>query len=158
MPEVRLVHPEEGIRDVMPVTQALEHAQKAGLDLVEVSPKAKPPVCKIMDYGQLLYQQNKQKQLDKKRSKSGEIKGIRLSYNMGKHDIEMRVKQTNKFLAKGNKVKVEMILRGRQKAHPEHVREVFNDFITSLDHEVTVEQALKRVGHKMLAVLTPVKK
>lgn len=90
-------------------------AQNKNLDLVEVSPKAEPPVCKIVDFGQMLYQQNKQKQAGKKKQKAAEVKGIRLSYNMGQHDIEMRIKQASKFLEKGNKVKVEMILRGRQK-------------------------------------------
>ncbi len=133
-------------------------AQNKNLDLVEVSPKAEPPVCKIIDFGQMLYQQNKQKQAGKKKQKAAEVKGIRLSYNMGQHDIEMRIKQASKFLEKGNKVKVEMILRGRQKAHPEHVSEVFNNFLKKIQIPYNTDQPLKRLGHKMLVVLTPAKK
>lgn len=111
-----------------------------------------------MDFGQLLYQKGKQRQAEKKRQKAGEIKGIRISYNMGKHDIEMRSKQAAKFFNKGNKVKLEMILRGRQKAHPDHVKEVFQQFMDSIEADFSVEQPLKRAGHKMTAVLTPSKK
>lgn len=158
VPQVRLVDNENDFSDVVSTSEALTRAQAAGLDLVEVSPKAEPPVCKIMDFGQLLYQQNKLKQGEKKKQKQGEVKGIRISYNMGKHDIEMRTKQTAKFLDKGNKVKIEMILRGRQKAHPEHVREVYDMFLAALDTPHMVEQPLKRAGHKMTLVLTSAKK
>ena len=106
----------------------------------------------------MLYQQNKQKQAGKKKQKAAEVKGIRLSYNMGKHDIEMRIKQANKFLEKGNKVKVEMILRGRQKAHPELVNEVFEDFLGKILTPYNTDQPLKRLRHKMLVILTPAKK
>ena len=136
----------------------MNRAQEAGLDLVEVSPNADPPVCKIVDYGQLIYKQNKKKQNEKKKQKMGEVKGIRISYNMGKHDIEIRTKQTTKFLEKGNKVKIEMMLRGRQKAHPEHVRVVFDDFMAALETEYVIEQPLKKNGHKMLLVLTAPRK
>jgi len=107
-----------------------------------------------MDYGQLIYKQNKKKQNDKKKQKTGELKGIRISYNIGKHDIEIRTKQANKFLDKGNKVKIEMMLRGRQKAHPEHIQEVFNEFIRALGSNYIIEQPLNRNGNKMLLVLT----
>lgn len=158
LPKVRLIDANGDQLGEVSIEQALEKAQAQGLDLVEVSPKAKPPVCKIMDYGHLLYQNSKQKQTAKKKQHTGEVKGIRLSYNMGKHDIEMRVKQTEKFLQKGYKVKIEMILRGRQKAHPEHVTEVFEAFLDLLNIEHTTEQPLKRLGHKMMVVLTPSKK
>ncbi len=158
VPEVRLVYPEKEINQVVSIDKALELAAEAGLDLVEVSPKTNPPVCKILDYGQLLYANKKLKQNERKKQKTGEVKGIRISYNMGKHDIEMRTKQTTKFLEKGNKVKIEMILRGRQKAHPEHVKEVFDTFMNSVATEYNIEQPLKRNGHKMILVLTPMKK
>ncbi len=112
----------------------------------------------MIDYGQLIYKQSKKKQNEKKKQKMGEVKGIRISYNMGKHDIEIRTKQTGKFLEKGNKVKIEMMLRGRQKAHPEHVKEVFNNFVEAIEVDHAVEMPLKRNGHKMLLVLTPPRK
>lgn len=134
--------------------EALRLAQAAGLDLVEVSPKSDPPVCKILDFGQLIYQQRKERQKARQSQKAGEIKGVRLSYGMGAHDISVRIKQTEKFLEKGYKVKIEMILRGRQKAHPDHVQEVFDEFIKNLSQGYAVEQPLKRMGHKMMVVLT----
>lgn len=158
MPEVRLIDSDGAQLGVVKTFEALRRAQEQNLDLVEVSPLASPPVCKIVDFGHLIYQQNKQKQTDRKKQKAGEIKGIRLSYNMGKHDIELRIKQASKFLLKGHKVKVEMILRGRQKAHPEHVKEVFDEFKNSLELPVISDQPLKRMGHKMIMVLTAAKK
>ena len=158
VPRVRVIDENGEQLGVLDTNEAITNAQAKGFDLVEVSPKAEPPVCKIMDFGQMLYQQNKQKQAGKKKQKASEVKGIRLSYNMGQHDIDMRVKQTNKFLEKGNKVKVEMILRGRQKAHPEHVHEVFSEFMDKIETPFNLDQNLKRMGHKMMVVLTPVKK
>lgn len=157
-PQVRVIDEAGNQIGVVDTSDAIRQAQAKGFDLVEVSPLANPPVCKITDFGQLLYQQSKQKQAEKKKQRTGEVKGIRLSYNMGKHDIEMRVKQANKFLDKGNKVKMEMILRGRQKAHPEHVKDVFQEFMNNIEIPFSQEQNLKKMGHKIMVVLTPTKK
>ncbi len=139
---------------VIPTAEAIESARKSGLDLVEVSPKAVPPVCKIMDYGQFIYSQSKQTQSGKTKTKHGEIKGVRLTYNMGKHDIEVRIKQANKFLASGYKIKTEIILKGRQKAHPDKVKEILLEFQEMLGENIKIEQQVKREGNKFTALYT----
>lgn len=133
-------------------TEALEQARAEGLDLVEVSPKAEPPVCKILDYGQWIYNQSKQKQKAKAKSHRQEIKGIRLTYNIGRHDMEVRVNQTHKFLTAGHRVKTEIILKGRQKAHPEKVKEILNKFQNMLGDKIKVDQPPTKEGNKYNAV------
>jgi len=142
---------------VQEFTDALSQAQTAGLDLVEVSPKAEPPVCKIMDYGHFLYTQSKQQQKAKAKSRPSEVKGLRLTYNMGTHDLEVRVKQAKKFFEHGDKVKAEVRMVGRQKAHPEKAKEILIHFIELLG-EVTLEQPPTREGAKFIMVVGPAKK
>jgi translation initiation factor IF-3 len=154
---VRLIDKDGEQLGVKKYVEALQLAQADGLDLVEVSPKAEPPVCKIMDYGHFLYTQSKQKQKAKAKSKRSETKGIRLTYNMGAHDLEVRVKQAKKFFDHGDKVKTEVRLLGRQKAHPEKAKEVLERF-TEMLGEVQVEQPPKREGNKFITILAPGKK
>ena len=97
---------------------ALERARDIGLDLVEVNPTARPPVAKIMDYGQFKYEQEKKKHKQKVAQKKVDTKGVRLSVRISKHDLELRIRQGKKFLSQGNKLKIEMVLRGRERAHP----------------------------------------
>jgi len=137
---------------VVSLLKAIETARTEGLDLVEVSPKADPPVCKILDYGQWIYTQSKQKQKAKAKSHRQEIKGIRLTYNMGTHDIAVRVKQAEKFLSLGHRLKTEIILKGRQKAHPEKVKENLIKFQELLGDKIKIEQPPKREGNKFSAV------
>ena len=137
--------------------QAIQMAREAGLDLVEVSPKAEPPVCKILDYGQWIYNQNKQQQKAKIKSHRSEIKGVRITYNMGTHDLEVRVKQATKFLKQGDRVKAEIILKGRQKAHPEKVKEIMLHFQEMLGEVAKVDQEPIREGNKFSAMYSPKK-
>jgi len=137
---------------VVPTTDALRQAREAGLDLVEVSPKAVPPVCRILDYGQWIYNQNKLQQKAKAKSKKSEVKGVRLTYNMGAHDLEVRAKQAIKFLNQGDRVKTEIILKGRQKAHPEKVKEIMVKFQEMLGANVRIDQEPTREGNKFSAL------
>ncbi len=137
---------------MVPTTDALRQAREAGLDLVEVSPKAAPPVCRILDYGQWIYNQNKLQQKAKAKSKKSEVKGVRLTYNMGAHDLEVRAKQAIKFLNQGDRVKTEIILKGRQKAHPEKVKEIMVKFQEMLGANVRIDQEPTREGNKFSAL------
>ncbi len=137
---------------MVPTIDALRQAREAGLDLVEVSPKAEPPVCRILDYGQWIYNQNKLQQKAKTKSKKSEIKGVRLTYNMGLHDLEVRANQASKFLNQGDRVKTEIILKGRQKAHPEKVKEIMLKFQEMLGTNIRVDQEPIREGNKFTAL------
>lgn len=139
---------------VMPTAQAIAEARSRGFDLVEVSPVAQPPVCKIVNYGQLRYETRKKEQQQKSKQRKIDVKGIRLSVTISEHDINFRVEQAKKFLAKGDKVQVELLLRGRQKAHPEIGADMVNKFTKMLSDCATIESPTKRQGGKFIALLT----
>lgn len=141
----------------IPTAEALALAIERGFDLVEVGPKVNPPVVKFLDYGQIKYQQEKQMRKQKSAQKRVEIKGIRLSFNIGQHDQETRAKQTTKFLEKGQKVKLEMILRGRENRHVDLARKQIKEFSETLDVEFEVEQQVKKQGNKISMILMPTK-
>lgn len=157
VPEVRLVDEKDKNVGVVPTAEAIRMAETAEKDLVEVSPKAEPPVCRIMDYGQYEYKQEKLMRKAKSGQKKVDLKGIRITFRMGTHDKETRKAQAEKFLAKGHKVKIEMHLRGREKAHQPLARQIIKDFVDSLDHEVTIEDDIKRMGGKLFMLIVPVK-
>ncbi len=113
----------------MKLGNALDLAREKELDLVEVSPNAVPPVCKIMDYGKYLYKLTKQKRQHGAKQKKIEVKGIRLSVRTEKHDLEFKAKNAVKFMKKGNRVKIDMVLKGREKANKDFASEKFNDFL-----------------------------
>lgn len=137
----------------------MELAKSVNMDLVEVSPLADPPVCKIMDFGRLQYEQDRLLRKAKSMSKkAGELKGIRLSVTIGDHDMGVRVKNGQKFLDKGNKLKIELQLRGRQKAHPELAKETIDRYIELLERNTTVEQPVKRQGGRFSSIVSVKKK
>lgn len=138
---------------VLDTRTAIQMAIERELDLVEVSPVAQPPVCKIVDYGQLRYEANKKERKHKGKQKKTEVKGIRLSLTISDHDISVRVGQAQKFLEKGNKVQIELLLRGRQKMHPEIGREVVNKFIGLLAKTAVVESPISQQGGKISAII-----
>ena len=131
------------------VEKCLQLARERDLDLVEVSPVAQPPVCKIMDYGAYQYQQEKKERKQKAKQKRVEIKGIRLGLNIGAHDLEIRKNQALKFFEKGDKVKVELILRGREKAFVERARTIMEEFVKTLGDNAVIEQPLTRQGGRL---------
>ena len=150
-PEVQVISDEEGNLGKMTREAALAAAHERGLDLVEVSPKANPPVAKLINYGKFKYEKEKELKRQKAHQKKVEIKGIRLSLRIGQHDFDIRKNQAVKFLNDGDKVQVEMILRGRERRNFELAKEVFNKFLEMVKAEVTVsiEQDLtkKQAGH-----------
>lgn len=157
MPQVRVIDEHGAQLGVLDTKVAIQMALERELDLVEVSPVTQPPVCKIVDYGQLRYEANKKERKHKGKQKKTEVKGIRLSLTISDHDIEVRVGQAKKFLEKGNKVQIELLLRGRQKIHPEIGREVVNKFIALLAEVAVVESPIGQQGGKISAIIMPKK-
>jgi len=157
VPEVRLIDENGAPAGVVPLSEALARAQTAELDLVEVSPKAVPPVAKILDYGQFKYQKEKELKAQKVKQKTGEIKGIRLSLRIGQHDFDIRLEQAKRFLSEDNKVKIEIILRGRERQYTGQAKENMESFATALGNNVKVEQPFAAQGGKLSMVIAPVK-
>ena len=130
---------------VISLADALKAAEEKGLDLIQVTEKVDPPVCKIGDYGKYLYQQEK-KAREIKKPTGGEIKEVRLTYTMSSHDMETRARQAEKFLLKGHKIRLTLPLRGRQRALEGYAREKTENFLNSL-HEaipITIERGVRR--------------
>lgn len=119
---------------------ALKAAEEAGLDLVEISPSATPPVAKIIDWGKFQYQKMKELQRNKKRAKVSELKQIRLGMKIGQHDLDIKLRKIREFLEDGDKVRVQIFYRGRENAHQELGFELMNRIITALGEDVVVEQ------------------
>ncbi len=129
---------------VMDTAAAILLAQEQEADLVEVSPLAKPPVCKITDYGKLQYKAAKQEQQQKAKQKKVETKGIRIGFRTDKHDLLFKKTQAEKFLTKGNKVKIEIVLRGREKAMQDKAKENLTAFLQSISVPHRFEEEVKR--------------
>ena len=156
VPEVRVIDEDGEQLGILKVSQALALAEERGYDLVEVFPLAVPPVCKLLELGKFLYQQAKKNQEQKSKVKAAEIKGVRLSLKIGQHDFDFRVEQAKKFLQQGNKVKVEIILKGREKQYGPAAADKILAFIGQLG-EIVIEQPVKRQGGQLFALITPKK-
>lgn len=156
-PQVTVIDETGSSLGPMPTYKALQLAEERELDLVEVSPVSVPPVAKILNYGQFQYQQKRKEQESKASLKKTEIKGIRISYKIGDHDLAMRLDQAIKFLSKGDKVKVEMILRGREKQHAGDAQLKVSEFIKQLERQtsVNIEQPVKKQGGQVSALVAP---
>lgn len=156
VPEVRVLDEDNSNLGVMNTKEAVAKAQEMEMDLVIINPKADPPVAKIMDFTNFKYQKEKEARKQKKKSHVAEIKGVRLSLRIGKHDLEVRTRQALKFLNRGDKVKVEIILKGRDHAHSSLAFEVIEKFYQGIIEEITVdyEQKPQKQGPKITAILT----
>lgn len=148
VPEVRVIDDEGNFLGVLKTADAINIAHERELDLVEVSPKEDPPVCKILDYGAFKYQKEKEKRAQKAHAKKVEVKGIRLSVKMGTHDVDVRKTQALDFLAGGDKLKIEILMRGREKAHGDIAIQRINDFVAALEqtYQLFIEQPVTRQG------------
>lgn len=142
---------------IMGTAKALQMAKDAELDLIEVAPDAKPPVCKIADYGKYLYHQDKVDRKHKKQQKKTEIKGIRIGFRTGDHDLEVRANQARKFLADRNLVKVTLLFRGREIVYTELARQKMKTLYEKLADVADVEQFPKSQGNTLIMILTPKK-
>ena len=142
---------------VIPLADALAEAAKAGLDLVEVSPTATPPVCRIMDYGKFRYQQSKKVQVSKKSQTVIQVKEIRLRPKTEAHDLDVKIKHVLKFLEQHNKVKISMIFRGREIAYTDIGRKIMENIKGHLGEGCVNDQQPKLEGRSMVMVVSPKK-
>lgn len=160
IPEVRLIDDKGEQRGVVPIQEALNIAAEAGLDLVEVSPNANPPVCKILDFGKYKYEQEKKLREAKKNQTQIKLKEIRMQPKIEKHDLQFKTKHVIEFLSEGNKVKVTIRFRGRELAHTELGRVVLEKVLALLD-ENEIGYALDRnpimEGRFMSMIVSPAK-
>ena len=152
--EVRLIGTDGEQLGIMSAREAMKLAQEAELDLVKIAPGAKPPVCKIIDYGKYKYEQTRKEKEAKKKQRTVEIKEVRLSPNIDTNDLNTKVNNARKFISKGNKVKVTLRFRGREMAHVQQSRHILDDFAELLTDIAVVEKPAKLEGRNMSMVLT----
>ena len=139
----------------MSASQALDKAAERNLDLVKISPQAKPPVCKIMDYGKYRFEQSKREKEARKNQRTIELKEIRLGLNIYVHDFNTKLAQAERFIKEGNKIKVSIRFRGRELGHPEIGHEVMRKFSDACAGFANVEKPSKLEGRNMLMFLAP---
>ena len=153
--EVRVINPDGHQIGILPVREALAAAMEVGLDLVEISPNAKPPVCKIMDYGRYKYEQTKKLHEAKKKQTTFQIKEIKIRPKTGEHDLRTKVGHIKKFLERKDKVKVTVMFRGREIALASKGRELLAVIAAEVEMLAAVEQEPKFEGRTMIMVLAP---
>ncbi len=150
-----MIDPDGNQIGVMPVPQALAAAQEFGLDLVEVSPHAKPPVCKIMDYGRYKYEQTKKQHEAKKKQATFQLKEIKVRPKTGEHDLQTKLGHIKKFLERKDKVKVTVMFRGREIALSDRGRELLSLIAAEVESLASVEQEPKFEGRTIMMILAP---
>ena len=151
--EVRLIGENGEQLGIMSSRDAMKMAEDAGLDLVKIAPTAKPPVCKIVDYGKYKYEQIRKEKEAKKKQKVIDVKEIRLSPNIDTNDLNTKVNAARKFLSKGDKVKITLRFRGREMAHIAHSKHILDDFAKEVEDVAVVEKAPKQEGRSISMVL-----
>ena len=140
---------------IMTLQEALDLAEQRNLDLVKIAPQAKPPVCKIIDYGKFRFEQSKREKEQRKNQRVVEIKEVRLSLNIDTHDFETKKNHAVRFISEGNKVKASIRFRGREMGHPELGQEIMRRFAEAMEDVANVEKAPKLEGRTMLMFLAP---
>lgn len=140
---------------MVPIEEAQASARERGLDLVEVAPNARPPVCRIMDYGRYKYEQAKADREARRKQHVTQMKEIKMRPNIEEHDFEFKTRHIKRFLEERNKVKVTIMFRGREMAHTENGREVLDDVIEEIGELAVVEQAARLEGRNMFLILAP---
>ena len=152
--EVRLIGVNGEQLGIMPTREAMKLAEEAELDLVKIAPTAKPPVCKIIDYGEYRYELARKEKEAKKKQKVVEVKEIRMSPNIESNDLQTKMNAAKKFLTKGNKVKVTLRFRGREMTHMQSSKHILDDFAESLADVAIIEKAPKVEGRSISMVLS----
>ena len=155
VPKVLVIGADGEKLGVVDTDSALALAEEEGLDLVEVSPNVSPPVCKILDYGKLKYQEQKKASEARKRQKTVDVKEIKMRPNIDKHDYDVKMRSVTKFIGEGDKVKVTMRFRGREMAHQELGMQVLTRVREEVDEIAKVEASPKLEGRQMMMVLAP---
>ncbi|MBR3833399.1 MAG: translation initiation factor IF-3 [Lachnospiraceae bacterium] len=152
--EVRVIGTDGEQLGVMGIKEAMKLAEEAGVDLIKIAPTAKPPVCKIMDYGKYKYEQTRREKENKKKQKTIETKEVRLSPNIDTNDLNTKANMARKFLTKGDKVKVTLRFRGRELAHVNSSKTILDEFAQLLQDVAVVDKAPKLEGRSMVMFLT----
>jgi translation initiation factor IF-3 len=153
--QVRLIDADNENRGVVSIKEALAIAEEAGLDLIEISPQANPPVCKVLDFGKYRYEQQKRKNEAKKNQKIVEIKEIKLRPMIETHDYEVKLKQAKKFLDQGNKVKLTMRFKGRELSANDKGKQVLTRIIEDLGDACKIDSEARLEGRQMSAIVAP---
>ncbi|MBI2552280.1 translation initiation factor IF-3 [Candidatus Uhrbacteria bacterium] len=151
-PQVRVINDQGEHLDVMDTAAALTLAREQGLDLVLINPNAQPPIAKITDYGRYKYQKTKEMRKQKAHAKEVEVKGVRLSLRIGDHDLGVRREMAQRFMDEGNRVRIEIILRGRERQHVELARKILQDFV-ALFTEIRIDQPFQKQGGVLSMVI-----
>lgn len=155
VPEVFLIDAQGQARGVVATRDALALAKEAELDLIEVSPNAKPPVAKILDFGKYKYEQTKAAARSRLKQKEAVTKEVRLGFKIDSHDFEVKAKRAEKFLSQGNKVKAAVMFRGREIVHADLGRDLLHRFVDRLSNSAKIEQAPLRQGRSIQTILAP---
>jgi len=155
IPEVRLIDENGKQLGVLSNSKALKIAQEKGLDLVEVSPNSKPPVCRIINFDKYRYRLAKKEKKQKSHTKQSQVKGIRIGSRTGPHDLEFKKSRALKFLKEGNKIRIDLILKGRERYNKEMGRKVITEFIEKIEAEVPlkIEQSIQSSPRGLSAVV-----
>ncbi len=154
-PRVLLIDQNGEKQGVMPLSAALEAAEEAGMDLVQIVSTSEPPVCKILDYGKFRFEEQKKKAAARKKQKVVELKEIKLRPNIDTHDYDVKAKAMTRFFEEGDKVKVTLRFRGREMAHPELGMKLLNKVQADFDEVAKVEYAPRMEGRQMIMILAP---
>jgi translation initiation factor IF-3 len=157
-PRVRVIDAEGNQLGILPTREALAKAEEAGLDLVEVSPNADPPVCKIMDYGKFVYQKDKQQQAARRKQKQIQIKEVKFRPTTEEADYQTKLRALTRFLEEGDKIKITVRFKGREMAHQEIGMELIERLKAELDTIAQVEQYPKMEGRQMIMMMAPRKR
>ncbi len=155
VPEVRVIAADGTQLGIMTSQDAIRLAQEQALDLVEVNPKAEPPVCKVMDFGKYKYEEKKRANEAKKKQNVVEIKEIKVRPKTDEHDLDTKIRHIRKFLEEGNKAKITVRFRGREITHPEKGREVIDDIVKALEGLIVIESQPALEGKQMTMLLAP---
>ena len=153
--EVRVINPDGQQLGIYPIRQAISLAEEAGLDLVEINPRAEPPVCRIMDFGKFKYEQKKQANAAKKKQKVIEVKEIKFRPKTDSHDFNFKMKHVKRFIGEGNKAKITIRFRGREMAHPEIAARLLDRVVEEVKDIVVIEQSYRMEGRTMTMILAP---
>ncbi len=154
-PQVRLIDMHGTMLGIKPLIEAQNMARGAGLDLVEISPQAQPPVCKVMDFNKFLYEKEKQDRENRKKQKAGQLKEIRLNPRIASHDLQTKVKHIEEFLKEHNKVRVTVVFRGRENQHRNLGEEILMSIKDNLSGVGVIEGRPQLMGNRMSIMLAP---
>ena len=153
-PEVRVINEKEQL-GILTLSSAIQIAEDLGLDLVEISPKAKPPVCRIIDYGKFKYQQTKRDQENKKASTKIIVREVRMKVRIGQHDLELKARNAIKFLTAGSRVRVTVMFRAREITHPEIGHDLLEKFLEMVKDKCVIEKGITMEGKMLVTTLAP---